>query len=72
MSARIIVAAGLMLLGCGEEMTASVPPAPLPTVEPCHEDAVMALTEQDQDALVRRDALMREHIEALEALLRDE
>ena len=63
---------GLSLLaGCAARR--DIPPGPtLPEVgfvPPCDPEAAIALTAQDEKALVTRDKLLRRRIEQLEALL---
>lgn len=58
-------------VGCAAQRT--IPPGPvLPEVRfvpPCDPDAAIALTAEDEKALVDRDRLLRSRIEQLETML---
>jgi hypothetical protein len=61
----------LLVIGCAAQRT--IPPGPaLPEVRfvpPCDPDASIALTAEDEKALVDRDRLLRTRIEQLESML---
>jgi len=67
-----MVAAGTV--GCAAHRP--IPPGPtLPEVRfvpPCDDDATIALTAEDEKALVTRDRLLRKRIRDLESMLRED
>lgn len=76
--ATALTVACVLLLGAtgGCAARREIPPGPaLPEVRfvpPCDPDAAIALTPEDEKALVMRDRLLQQRIQQLESLLRED